>query len=101
MYSTYKLAKKYLHYYFTASNGKGHGIHSPFVFDFIKNVLQDKKQYVSYTKIEKLRTELLHNNTLIEVEDYGAGSSVIASKKKRVVKDIAASSLKNKNRLLR
>jgi len=96
MYSTYKLAKKYFRYYFTAANGKGHGIHSPFVFDFIKNVLQDKKQYECYEKIEKLRSELLQNKTLIEVEDRGAGSSVILSKNRRVVKDIAGSSLKNK-----
>src|SRR4051812_15752071 len=95
MYSTFKLAKKYFHYYLTATNGKGHGIHSPFVFDFIKNVLRDKKKYDCYKKIEKLRTELLQNSTLIDVEDYGAGSSMIPSNK-RVVKDIARSSLKNK-----
>ncbi|MEP6595437.1 MAG: class I SAM-dependent methyltransferase [Ginsengibacter sp.] len=96
MYSTFKLARKYFHYYFAASNGKGHGIHSPFVFDFIINVLQDKKKYDCYQTIEKLRAELLQNNTLIDIEDHGAGSSVILSNK-RIVKDIAWSSLKNKN----
>src|SRR5215218_7279734 len=95
MHSTFKLAQKYFNYYFTASNGKGHGIHSPFVFDFIKNILRDKKKPDCYDKIECLRTELLQNNTLIEIEDHGAGSSVISSNK-RVVKDIARSSLKNK-----
>ena len=95
MYSSFKLAQKYFHYYFTASNGKGHGIHSPFVFDFIKNVLRDKKKYGCYETIEKIRTELLKNNTLIEVEDHGAGSALLSSNK-RVVKDIARSSLKNK-----
>ena len=50
MYSTFKLAQKYFHYYFTASNGKGHGIHSPFVFDFIKNVLRDKKNMIAMKK---------------------------------------------------
>ncbi len=43
MFTRFQLAKKYLHYYLTASNGKGHGIHSPFVFDFVKHVLNDKK----------------------------------------------------------
>ena len=37
-----QLTKKYLRYYFTASNSKGHGIHSPFVFDFVKNVMKLK-----------------------------------------------------------
>ncbi|GAB2826557.1 O-methyltransferase [Ferruginibacter profundus] len=95
MYSKFQLAKKYLQYYFTASNGKGHGIHSPFVFDFIIHVLNDKKEYGCYTAIEKRRQELLHNTTAIEVEDFGAGSSVIKTNT-RVVKDIARSSLKPK-----
>ena len=95
MYSTFKLATKYFRYYFAASNGKGHGIHSPYVFNFIINVLRHETKYDCYVKIEKLRSELLQNNALIDVEDYGAGSSVISSNR-RVVKDIARSSLKNK-----
>ena len=95
MYSSLQLSKKYLHYLLTAQNGKGHGIHSPFVFDFIIHVLNDKKQYACYQKIELLRKELLANNSCIEVEDFGAGSAVIPFKN-RIVKDIAASSLKKK-----
>ncbi len=95
LYSSLQLAKKYLHYYLTASNGKGHGIHSPFVFDFITNVLNDKNEYECYAAIENERKVLLANTTVIEVEDFGAGSSVIKTDK-RVVKDIAASSLKSK-----
>ncbi len=95
MYSSFQLAKKYLHYYFTASNGKGHGTHSPFVFDFITQVLNDKKVYSCYAEIEKLRLALRKNDTNIEVEDFGAGSAYIKTNK-RVVKDIARSSLKPK-----
>ena len=95
MYSSFQLAKKYLHYYITASNGKGHGIHSPFVFDFIIKVLNDKKKYDCYHLIEKRRAALLTDATIIEVEDFGAGSAVIKTNK-RVVKDIARSSLKPK-----
>jgi predicted O-methyltransferase YrrM len=93
MYSSFTLAKKFARYYFTAANGKGHGVHSPFVFDFIKNVLRDKKAYYCYNSIEQLRSELLTDNSVIEVEDFGAGSTVIKSNS-RVVKAIAASSLK-------
>lgn len=95
MYSAFQLAKKYLQYYLTASNGKGHGVHSPFVFDFIQNVLRDKKEYDCYKVIEQQRQKLLQNNTTIEIEDFGAGSAVMKSNK-RVVKNIAASSLKPK-----
>lgn len=93
MYSRFQLAKKYLQYYFTASNGKGHGIHSPFVFDFIEKVLNDKKEYLCYSVIEQQRKLLLTDKSVIEVEDFGAGSAVIKTRQ-RVVKDIAASSLK-------
>jgi predicted O-methyltransferase YrrM len=95
VYSTFQLAKKYINYYFTASNGKGHGVHSPFVFDFIQNVLRDKMEYDCYTVIEQQRKKLLQNETVIEVEDFGAGSTVLKSNK-RVIKNIAVSSLKPK-----
>ena len=93
MYSKFQLAKKYFHYYLTASNGKGHGIHSPFVFDFIKNVLRDKKEYDWYHIIETGRQKLLKQSAAIEVEDFGAGSAIIKTNK-RVVADMVRSSLK-------
>ena len=34
---------KYFNYYFNASNGKGHGVHSPFVFNFISSILNSKE----------------------------------------------------------
>ena len=95
MYSSFQLAKKYIHYYLTASNGKGHGVHSPFVFEFITKILNDKKQYECYASIEKLRQQLLQNKHIIEIEDFGAGSAVMKSNT-RVIKNIAASSLKPK-----
>lgn len=33
----------YFKYYFNASNGKGHGVHSPFVYSFIRSVLNNKE----------------------------------------------------------
>ncbi len=95
MYSSFELTKKYLHYYIHAKNGKGHGIHSPFVFDFVIHVLNDKKKYDCYDKIEALRKELNYDDTVIEVEDFGAGSAVIPFKKRKI-SAIAKSSLKNK-----
>jgi predicted O-methyltransferase YrrM len=95
MYNIHQLALKYLRYYTTASNGKGHGVHSPFVFDFIKFIKNDRKQYPSFLPIEKCRKKLLANNQLIQVQDFGAGSTVIKTKIRRI-DAIAASSLKPK-----
>lgn len=93
MYTSFQLAKKFLRYYLSASNGKGHGVHSPFVFDFIKNVLNNKKKYDTYRSIEKIRKGLLQDTTVVEVEDFGAGSTSMRLNT-RSVKDIASSSLK-------
>lgn len=93
MYSPYQLATKYFRYYFTASNGKGHGIHSPFVFELVTKVLSDKNQYTDYEPIELLRKKLLQNKTVLRIEDFGAGSTKGLSKQ-RTVQQITASSLK-------
>lgn len=95
MYSSFQLAKKYLRYYINAQSGKGHGIHSPFVFDFVIHVLNDNTNYDCYNEIEPLRDLLLRDNSLIEVEDYGAGSAVTPAAKRKI-KAIAKSSLKNR-----
>ncbi len=95
MYSSFQLGLKYINYYFTASNGKGHGIHSPFVFDLVVKVLNDKTGYAAYKEVELQRSLLLGNETIITVEDFGAGSTKGLTKQ-RVVQQIAATSLKPK-----
>src|SRR6187431_2053268 len=95
MYSTPQLLLKYLRYYFTASNSKGHGMHSPFVFEFITKTLNDKNDYPEYEKVESLRRQLLNDNVILEVEDFGAGS-VIDKKNKRSVSSIAKNAAKPK-----
>ena len=74
MYSKWQLATKYLKYILTASNGKGHGMHSPFLFHFITKVLNDKKEYPAYKNVENLRKKLLTDQTELTIEDFGAGS---------------------------
>jgi predicted O-methyltransferase YrrM len=93
LYSKFQLAKKYLHYYLTASNSKGHGMHSPFVFDFILNVLNNRKGYTIPEEVERCREKLLSSEMKIEVEDFGAGSRVQKNSKRKVA-DIARNALK-------
>ena len=95
MYSPLQLAVKYLKHWITASNGKGHGMHSPFVFEFITKVLNDKTVYPEYEKVERLRNQLLNDRTFLEVEDFGAGS-VIDKKNQRSISSIIKNSAKPK-----
>lgn len=93
MYGHFTLALKYLRYLFTAANGKGHGVHSPFVFEFITRVLNDNRRFYAFDAIEKIRTQLLSNQALIEIQDFGAGSRV-AKTNTRKISDVAKGSLK-------
>jgi len=95
MYTAVELGLKYCQYYFSASNGKGHGIHSPFVFDFISKVLCDENGYPEYAKVESLRKKLLRERTELTMEDYGAGSASSPSNK-RSVASIAKRAVKSK-----
>ncbi len=72
-YSAVELGKKYLQYWINAGNGKGHGIHSPFVFALIRDVLNDRGEYYAYSAIEKLRLQLEQTHERIELVDLGAG----------------------------
>lgn len=95
MYNAFQLALKYTVYYLCAANGKGHGIHSPFVFDLVKNVLNDKKNYPEYALPEQERKKLKEDRGIIDVRDFGAGSSKVKTRERKV-SEIAASSLKSK-----
>ncbi len=90
-----RLTVKYLAYLVFSSNRKGHGIHSPFVFDFIIHVLRGQmKDEIQFKKIENWRIELIRSSDFITIEDHGAGSSIKAGKS-RSISSIAKHSLKS------
>ena len=95
MYSRIQLFQKYLRYYLSASGSKGHGIHSPFVFDFVTRVLNDHTVPAISYSIEDLRLQLSKNKLVIEVEDFGAGSA-LSGLHKRTVAEITRHSAKTK-----
>jgi len=61
-----------------------HGVHSPFVYDLVTKCFYDKKPKEIYQTIENYRNDLLNNHTAIEVKDFGAGSRVFSSNKRKV-----------------
>ncbi|MDB5192950.1 MAG: class SAM-dependent methyltransferase, partial [Segetibacter sp.] len=70
-------------------------VHSPFVFDFIINVLNDDRFFYAYSIIESKRAALRKDQTILTIEDFGAGSTVTKSNKRKV-SDIARTALKPK-----
>lgn len=89
--SNWHYIKEYIKFQFTAKHHKGHGVHSPFVFSLVEDILNEKNPYYAYTKIEKIRKSLLSDNSSIYVNDHGTGKS-----RERKVSDIAHKSLKSK-----
>ena len=69
-----RFAISYLQYLIRAKTA--HSIHSPFVFDFIQNVLKRKYNTDLFEKIEKQRSTLLSNHNYIQINDLGAGSRI-------------------------
>lgn len=85
-------ARKYAWYYLNAKTK--HGVHSPFVYDLVTQVLEDKTEYPEYAAIEKLRMSLLNNKLVTEVEDFGAGAAERGATYERKVSEIAAKAAK-------
>jgi predicted O-methyltransferase YrrM len=92
MFSSFQLAAKYLRYYVSAFNGKGHGVHSPFVFDFIQHVLNDDRVFYAYRQIENLRQLLKADQRILEIKTNIDKSGVSKSVFRKVA-DITSSSV--------
>ena len=95
MYSSLTLFFKYIQYLCKASNGKGHGVHSPFVYRFIREVLNPKAVHPSFGALEQLRKALEKDSQLVQVWDRGAGSRQTKSTD-RSIGSIARAALKPK-----
>ena len=74
-YIKYRLNAKHLH-----------GIHSPFVYDFMKKAMNIQMNQAELMTIKACVSEAKENKTQIKVTDYGAKSKKL--KKNRTVKQI-------------
>ena len=95
MYIPIKLGVKYFQYWLSAENAKGHGVHSPFVFELIDRVLNDDREFYYFPLIEAARENFNLDNSILNITDYGAGSRLNASNT-RSISSIAKSALKPK-----
>ncbi|RFZ92091.1 class I SAM-dependent methyltransferase [Mucilaginibacter conchicola] len=84
-------ARDFLLHRFTSKNR--HGLHSPFVYKLVDEVIYDKTEKPAYTTVEQERDKLLVDDSYITVTDLGAGSHVNNNKQKKV-SDITLNALK-------
>ena len=83
----------WLRHHLTARNTGGHGVHSPYLFEWVRMILHDKHPYYVWEDIEAIRAELLRDGREIEYVDYGSGAKETGQVSKRKVCDIARGSL--------
>lgn len=51
-----------------------HGIHSPFIFEFNRDCLQDDSDDAAFKDLVRFRESVLNNPQELHIEDHGAGS---------------------------
>jgi predicted O-methyltransferase YrrM len=79
---------RYIKYLLFSRHRRGHGIHSPFVFNLVSNVFRNKIEPDIVFSIEKIRKRLITDPRTITVNDLGAGSKRIKTSLRKV-SDIA------------
>lgn len=86
-----QLLKSYIKHRLTAKTR--HGVHSPFVYRLVDEVLYNFRPRQEYREIELLREKLLKDERFITITDLGAGSHINNNKQKQV-KQLAKNALK-------
>lgn len=55
--------KHHIHYFFRARHRRGRGIHAPFAYHLIADIIEEKHPYYCYEELEALRAELQRTQT--------------------------------------
>jgi len=82
-------ASAYIRHLFNSRSTAGHGVHSPYMFDFITKVMRGRCEQRVMAEVESLRKEMLADRRTVTVTDLGAGSSKFRGAERRI-SDIAA-----------
>jgi predicted O-methyltransferase YrrM len=82
---------KYLKYMLVSRHKKGHGIHSPFIFDLVSRIFWSKVNQDVINTIERIRKKLISDKKTVVINDLGTGP-VKSRIKLRKVSDIARNS---------
>ena len=78
------LVGRYFLYHLKARHYRGYGIHSPFVFDLVRNLLHVKPSWKHPEIIKTVRQHYRKSQQVISVMDLGAGSTQLKSTSRKV-----------------
>jgi predicted O-methyltransferase YrrM len=85
---------RYAGYLLNAKHTRGHGIHSPFVFDLVNQVIFNQRKFEEYDLFNQIRNELKSADYSVEMVDTGA-KSIHFSNQRRCLADLAKNSSVN------
>ena len=88
--------KSFIKYQLKARYRKGYGLHSPFVFNLVREVIYGKDHFYAFDEINQSRAKLVASSQVIDVVDYGAGSKGLNAKQRKVADLARHSSIRTK-----
>lgn len=87
---------QYLKYQSASKHWRGHGVHSPCVFEFTRKVLFDRTKYSDYNKMNAVTKALKKTKLEVEVIELGGGSRVFSKESRSVSSMLKLSSVRKK-----
>lgn len=86
---------------FLAKASNQHGVHSPFIYNFVTKCLYDKEKHPAYNELDNYRNLLKDSKIKLEITDLGEGSRVLSPNKRKVSDMVkTSSSSKKESKLL-
>jgi predicted O-methyltransferase YrrM len=81
-------AAKYLNYIILSRHRRGHGIHSPFVFNLVSEIFRNKIDPRIVFTVEQVRKKMISDKRNLMINDLGSGSKFLKTNSRKV-SDIA------------
>ena len=72
------------YFLFLLKSTNQHGIHSPFVYNFITKCVYDTSRFSTYKSLIKIRKRLFNHKETISITDFGEGSRVFKTNHRKV-----------------
>lgn len=73
----------FIKHFFSAKRG-GHNVHSPFAYNLCEEVFYNYNSFYDFEHLNNLRGQLLKNNTVLQIKDFGAGSKTFKNNSRKI-----------------